>query len=77
MILSTDFDKSAKLIPCWKDSVLLNGIGSVRYPHGKLWTWTPKKYLKVDHKPKIRATAKRLLKENIEEEFCELRLGKS
>lgn len=37
----------------------------------------PKKYLKVDHKPKIRATAKRLLKENIEEEFCELRLGKS
>ena len=67
MILSTDFDKSAKLIPCWKDSFFNNGIGSV----------TPKKYLEVGHKPKIRATIKRLLKENIEEELCELTLGKS
>ena len=64
MILSTDFDKSAKLIPCWKDSFFNNFIQSVRYPNGKQWNWTPKKYLEVDYKPKIRDTIKRLLKEN-------------
>lgn len=31
----------------------------------------------MGHKPKIRAKIKKLLKENIEEKFCELRLGKS
>lgn len=36
MILSTDFDKSAKLIHAERIVFSTNGIGSVRYPHGKV-----------------------------------------